>query len=102
MPPFSVSLALPPTKVSLPSPPFRVEATLEALIVSLPPPPVAVSITVSKAMPILFTLPPAEEKVPGVRSMVAFWLKPETSRALLVPWLQSVTMALGLLPVPKS
>ena len=72
LPPLSVSPAEPPISTSLPSPPSRVEATLEARIVSLPLPPTAVSTTVSKAMAMLLVRPPALEKVPGVRSTVAF------------------------------
>ena len=66
------------------------EATLEARIVSLPLPPTAVSTTVPKAMAMLLVRPPALEKVPGVRSTVAFAAKPERSRVLPVPWFQIV------------
>ena len=92
-----MSPAEPPNSTSLPLPPSRVEATLEARIVSLPLPPTAFSTTVSKAMAMLLARPPALEKEPGVRSTVAFCEKPERSSVLLVPWLQIVTMAGGLM-----
>ncbi len=64
------------------------------MMVSLPDPPVAFSIQLTMtpkplvtaaAMARLFTWPPTELKLSGLRSMDWFWPKPETSSVSMPP-----------------